>query len=63
VRARLTLAANRLLGRGDDAAVLFFYTPAPGADGSAAADEVLGAFVTSALPSVDALLLGASRRP
>jgi hypothetical protein len=43
--------------------VLFFYTPESGAGSSEAADEALGAFVTSALPSLDALLAGASRRP
>jgi exosortase A len=63
VRARLTLAVNRLLGRGDDSAVVFFYTPNLGASGGAAADEALGAFVTSARPALDALLAGASRRP
>jgi exosortase A len=62
-RARLTLAVNRLLGRGDDSAVLFFYTPTSGATSSAVADETLAAFVNAALPALDALLAGASRRP
>jgi EpsI family protein len=66
VRARLGLAVNRLLGRGDDAAVLFFYTPvnsAAGAGGVVAADETLGRFVTATLPALDALLAGARQRP
>jgi EpsI family protein len=69
VRARLGLAVNRLLGRGDDAAVLFFYTPVgsagagTGAGGAAAADESLGRFVTATLPSLDALLASARQRP
>jgi hypothetical protein len=70
VRARLGLAVNRLLGRGDDAAVLFFYTPVSGggtsagnAGSPAAADETLGRFVTAALPALDALLAGARQRP
>jgi EpsI family protein len=63
VRARLTLAVNRLLGRGDDSAVLFFYTPTSGDNGNAAADQALGAFATAALPAIDTLLADASRRP
>jgi EpsI family protein len=63
VRARLSLAVNRLLGRGDDAAVLFFYTPVLGSGSTAAADATLERFVTATLPSLDALLANASRRP
>ncbi len=63
VRARLTLAFNRLIGRGDDAAVLFIYTPAAGDSGIPAADATLGAFVTDAWPALDSLLAAASRRP
>jgi exosortase A len=63
VRARLTLAFNRLLGQGDDAAVLFFYMPLAGDSDTAATDAVLGGFVTDALPSLNAMLAGASRRP
>jgi EpsI family protein len=67
VRARLGLAVNRLMGRGDDAAVLFFYTPVSGggtsAGGTDAADQTLGRFVTATLPALDALLAGARQRP
>ncbi len=67
VRARLSLALNRLLGRGDDAAVLFFYTPVTGgganAGGAAAADETLARFVRAAWPTLDTMLASARRRP
>jgi exosortase A len=63
VRARLTLAVNRLLGRGDDAAVLFFYTASTSDSGIASADKTLAGFVTAELPSLDAVLAHASRRP
>jgi EpsI family protein len=63
VRARLTLAFNRLLGQGDDAAVLFFYMPVAGDSDIAATDAVLGAFVTGALPSLNGVLADARRRP
>ena len=67
VRARLSLALNRLVGRGDDAAVLFFYMPvtsggasgSTGASGTAAADETLARFVKAVLPTVDATLVAA----
>ena len=54
---------NRLLGRGDDSAVLFFYTPLPRGGGMAAVDAALGGFVKTALPALDAMLATASRRP
>ncbi len=63
VRARLGLAVNRLLGRGDDAAVLFFYAPVTGAGDTVAADAALGRFVTATLPALDTLLVNASQRP
>jgi len=62
-RARITLAFNRLLGRGDDAAVLFFYTPLPRDGGAVAVEAELGGFVQAALPALDAMLTQASRRP
>jgi exosortase A len=61
--ARLRLAVNRLMGQGDDAAVLFVYTPMKGAADAAAADAVLAGFVTRTLPALDALLAGARQRP
>jgi EpsI family protein len=52
-RARLQLAVNRLMGRGDDGAALFFYTPLPGAaDGAAQAEKTLSAFVAAELPAL-----------
>ena len=63
VRARLSLAVNRLLGRGDDAAVLFFYTPVTGAAGAAQAEAALERFVLASQPAVDAMLARASLRP
>ncbi len=59
-RARLQLAINRLLGRGDDAAVLFFYTPMSAINGTAAPDELLGRFVPLALPAIEPLLQAVS---
>jgi len=49
VRARLYVALNRLLGRGDDAAVLIFYTPQQQGGRSAGA---LQAFVAQQLPAL-----------
>ena len=49
-RAKLYLAMNRILGRGDDSAVLFFYTPEDdGHQAAAEANAVLGKFVTGYL--------------
>jgi EpsI family protein len=61
--ARLRLAVNRLMGQGDDAAVVFFYTSMNGTAGAVAADAVLTGFANSALPALDALLAGARQRP
>ena len=61
-RARLQLAFNRLLGRGDDGAALFFYTPIESASGAAAADKVLGDFVAAELPALERSLVAASQQ-
>ncbi|MEP7284120.1 MAG: exosortase C-terminal domain/associated protein EpsI, partial [Rubrivivax sp.] len=61
---RLQLAVNRLFGRGDDGAVVFFYTPLA-ADANAAsierADALLARFVEPNIAAV-ASLLEATRR-
>ena len=55
--ARLRMAVSRLLGRGEEAAVVFMYTPVPA---TAAAPNVMDAaladFATEALPLIDARL-------
>ena len=55
VQARLLLAWHRLMGRGDDSAVIFFYTPLatdPTPQDSAAADALLDRFTGQALAPV-----------
>ncbi len=60
-RARLQLALNRLMGQGDDAAVVIFYTDiAEGAD-SGVADRTLENFAADSLPAVRAQLEEARR--
>jgi EpsI family protein len=61
-RARLEPAIHRLLGRGDDAAVVFFYTPLAESDGGAA-DARLAQAVREALPTVEAMLRQAAHHP
>ena len=61
-RARLQLAFNRLLGRGDDAAALFFYTPLAESE-DRAADQRLTQAVREALPVLEPLLLQAAHHP
>jgi exosortase A len=61
-RARIQLAFNRLLGRGDDAAALFFYTPLAEAEDHAA-DERLRRAVSEALPLLEPMLAQAAHRP
>ena len=53
VKAKLMQAANRLLGRGDDGAALFFYTIAGKAED---ADELLGRFVQAHFQALSASL-------
>lgn len=48
-RAKLHLATNRLLGRGDDGAALFVYAPLEDAADPAAADARIGDFLNSNL--------------
>jgi exosortase A len=60
VRARIQIALNRLMGRGDDSAVLFFYAPVKATGASADADSQLQRFVPVALPSLVSLLGGAA---
>jgi EpsI family protein len=61
-RARLQPAIHRLLGRGDDAAAVFFYTPLAESDGGAA-DARLAQAVREALPMVEEMLRLAARQP
>ena len=51
-RARLQLALNRLMGRGDEGAAIFFATPLRSPDAVAAADDTLRAFVAAELPAI-----------
>jgi EpsI family protein len=60
-RARVQLALNRLVGKGDDAAAIFFYSPLQASGKADEADQALKDFIPSALPKVEALLLEASR--
>jgi len=66
VRARLQVALNRLLGKGDDAATLIFYTPlrasASGSSDAAGQDAqaVLQSFVPAILPSLQTNLAKAA---
>jgi EpsI family protein len=60
-RARVQLALNRLMGKGDDAAAIFFYAPLPASGQADATDQALKDFVPSALPAVEALLREASQ--
>ncbi len=55
-RAKLWLAFNRLLGRGDDGAVVLIYTPLPEGEPMAKADALLGAFVSSHFGALRAAL-------
>ena len=55
-RAKLWLAYNRLLGRGDDGAVVLIHTPLSQGDAVAKADALLGAFVSSHFGSLRAAL-------
>jgi exosortase A len=65
-RAKLMLALNRLLGRGDDSAVLFFYTPLI-EDGNdmaravAKAEATLQSLVGEQLPQFEARLRAAAK--
>lgn len=55
-KARLLLAREQLLGRGDDGAVVIVATPVSDPDSGSTADRVLAGFVRDALPVVhDAL--------
>jgi exosortase A len=49
-QARLLMSMNRLMGKGDDAAVLVFYTPLSPATENAQADAVLQRFLSAVLP-------------
>jgi EpsI family protein len=49
-QARLLMSMNRLMGKGDDAAVLIFYTPVSLATENARADAVLQRFLSALLP-------------
>ncbi len=60
-RAKLQLAFNKLLGRGDDAAAIFFYTPEGGS--TEAADAALARFVTANHGLIVERLAAARRRP
>ena len=61
-QAKLYLAVNRMLGRGDDSAALFFYAVEDESNQAAAeADAVLGAFVTGHLEPLIARLEAARR--
>lgn len=63
-RAKLWLAVNRLQGKGDDAAVLIFYTPLDkGAEGPTQAQAVLRQLVSEAMPGLQRTLQGMSGRP
>jgi exosortase A len=57
VQARLRLSLNRVLGKGDDAAVLVFYAPTDAAAGSTQADANLAGWVGAALPALGEQLL------
>ena len=60
-RARVQTALNRLMGRGDDSAVLFFYVPVKTGSNPAEADETLQRFVPQALPAAERLLIQAAQ--
>ena len=63
-RAKLWLAANRLQGKGDDAAVVIFYTPLDkSSEGPARAEAVLRNLVSEAMPALQRTLQGMSGRP
>jgi exosortase A len=49
-QARLLMSMNRLMGKGDDAAILIFYTPVSPAAEYAQADALLQRFVSAVLP-------------
>ncbi len=55
-QAKLWGAWQKVLGRGDDAAVLVFYTAAEGTDGTDAAAHRLGAFLRDHLRSIEGAL-------
>jgi exosortase A len=62
VRAKLQLAINRLLGRGDDGAVLILYTALPAdasAEALAAADALLARYLQAHAGALDASLQAA----
>jgi EpsI family protein len=61
VRARVQLALNRLVGKGDDSAAIFFYAPLIASDKPGLTDQALKAFIPSAMPKVEAMLIEASR--
>ena len=61
-RAKVHLAIDRLLGRGDDSAVVFFYTPVLSDSNPELADATLGRFVAVAMPPLQAALVAASSR-
>ena len=61
-RAKVQLAIDRLLGRGDDSAVVFFYTPVLSDSNPELADATLGRFVAAAMPPLQAALVAASSR-
>jgi EpsI family protein len=52
IQARIRLSINRLMGKGDDAAVLIFYTPMTMLVDAPQADAVLQAWVAASLPSI-----------
>ena len=60
VQAKLMLAFNRLLGRGDDCAVLIFYTPQRESDRSA---QILRDFVGQQLQALSATLAATAAAP
>lgn len=59
VRAKLRLAFNRLLGQGDDGAVLLLSTPMPDDGQTEAADALLARFVSQHMPAMNAALQAA----
>jgi exosortase A len=63
VQARVRLSINRLLGKGDDAAVLIFYTPLTMLVDAQQADKLLQAWVTASLPSIVQQLNAAHSSP
>lgn len=58
-RAKLRLALNRVLGRGDDGAVVLLSTPMPSEGQTAEADALLARYVQSHLPALDRALQAA----